>query len=172
MSNQLKPGLVISMRVNPADCMSVVDVLAKTGLLMEGMSFSGMCSLAFSSLLETVRQQEHIPRRSGFEFTEMVGPFLHGKHAKKVHTAKIIQEMGSDFSAPALPTQEATGSALRAATASMSDVPQDLEHKQAARRLTELLQKRDLSDQGSGVVWQQSDQHEFDQCYRIVYPTG
>lgn len=175
MSNRLKAGVVISQRINPTDCMSVVDVLGKTGILMEGMSFSAMCSLALSSLLETMRQQGHIPRRTGFEFTDLVGPYLSGKNAKRIHTAKAIEAIGSDFSAPALPTKEAGRSHNYQPIQSLQPAvqPEGLEYKQAARRLTELLQKKDLAvQQRSGVLWQEEDQREFDQCYAIVYPDG
>lgn len=179
MTNKLKAGVVVSIRVNPKDCMSIVDVMGKTGLISPGMSFSAMCSLTLSSLLETMRQQGHIPTRSGFEFTELVGPYMTGKNTKRIAAAKAIEQVGSDFSAPTLPTQEAArnsrtseqdGYSLRMPEVKL--VP-TLEHRQAARRLTELIQKRDLAENdGSGVLWGAEDQREYDECYKIIYPDG
>lgn len=179
MTNRLKAGVVVSLRVNPKDCMSVVDVMGRTGLISPGMSFSAMCSLTLSSLLETMRQQGHLPDRSGFEFSELVGPYMTGKNTKRIAAAKAIEQVGSDFSAPTLPTQKAArnnhtseqdGYSLRMPEAKL--VP-TLEHRQAARRLTELIQKKDLADDtGSGVVWSVGDQQEYDECYKVVYPDG
>lgn len=177
MSGRLKAGLVISLRINPKDCMSVVDVLAKTGTVIPGMSFSAMTALALSSLLETMRQQGKIPTRDGFEFSEMMTPYLSGKHARKVATAKALEGLGSDFSAPVLPRHEA-GQLTPAQppvqpTQKQPSAQQDLEHRQAARRLTELLQKKDLAEDGQGgVVWSAADQAEYDECYKVVYPEG
>lgn len=180
MSGRLKAGLVISLRINPKDCMSVVDVLAKTGTVIPGMSFSAMTALALSSLLETMRQQGKIPTRDGFEFSEMMAPYLSGKHARKVATAKALEGLGSDFSAPVLPRHEAgqlTPPPHQLSNPHLQPAPaqpqQDLAHRQAARRLTELLQKKDLAEDGQGgVVWSAADQAEYDECYAAVYPEG
>lgn len=185
MSGRLKAGLVISLRINPKDCMSVVDVLAKTGMIVPGMSFSAMTALALSSLLETMRQQGHIPTRSGFEFTEMMTPYLDGRHARKVAAAKALEGLGSDFSAPVMPAQETV--LPRHEAGQLTPPPHQLknphlssygneqssEHRQAARRLTELLQKKDLAEDGAaGVVWSATDQAEYNECYAVVYPEG
>ena len=71
----MKPGRVVSIRVNPADCISVVDVLREVDALVPGMSFSQAVSVALSSALETLRQGGVLPRRAGFEYDEVMQQF-------------------------------------------------------------------------------------------------
>jgi hypothetical protein len=166
--SRLRPGIVSSIRVNPKDCMSVIDVMDKAGVNIQGMSFSGMVSLALSSLLENCRQQELIPTRDGFEFTEMVGPYLNQSHAKKVHVTNTIGSLGSRIQAPAIENPKMQIKEL----VSAKDPISAAEVREAGVRMTELLKKKDMAGEGTGVIWQQSDEEEFQRLYAIVYPEG
>lgn len=68
----MKPGRVIYIRVNPKDCMSCIDVVKKTGMNLQGASFSLIASAALSSALESFRQNGIIPDRDGFEYADMM----------------------------------------------------------------------------------------------------
>jgi len=71
----MKAGRVVSIRVNPRDCLAAIDTLEKIGLRVKGMSFAQVVSLAFSSAMESFRQNGIVPDRDGFEFIEMMQQF-------------------------------------------------------------------------------------------------
>jgi hypothetical protein len=167
MGGRLKAGVVTSLRINPKDCMSVVDVLDKTGLLRPGMSFSAMAALTLSVLLETMRERGDIPTRDGFEFSEMVGPYLNGNQSKKVAISRAVEQVGSDFSAPALPQQRQVP-AVRETLAPVKFTPPD---EDAAEKLTYLIQKKEMAESGA-VDWTALDQSNYDRYYQQVYPHG
>lgn len=167
----MRPGKVVTIRINPKDCMGILDVLELSNQRIPGASFPVMASLTLSSLLETMRQNGIIPTRDGFEFDGMMREFIEPKRTKtKLEIADAIHSAGSDMrirpvhmeiakvTPPGvieLKEQEVTGDLLRART-----------------RLSELLSKQDLADSGAGVVWSEGDQQEFDALYKIVYPHG
>lgn len=168
MGTRLKAGVVTSLRINPKDCMSIVDVLDKTGLLKAGMSFSSMAALTLSVLLETMRERGDIPTRDGFEFSEMVGPYLNGNQSRKVAINKAVESIGSDFSAPALPQRSPAKIIAKMAAAPVVFTPPDVD---AADKLTNLIQKKEMAETGA-FTWTQQDQQNFDHYYQLVYPHG
>lgn len=177
----MRPGKVVTIRLNPRDCMGVLDVIDKAGLSIEGASFPALVSLALGSLLQTVRDEGVIPDRAGFEYSEMMAPY-HGQRSnrRKLEITDTIHKAGSSIrsrglSKPAGVLDElkepAQATAGRTEPVVVNEMSADL--RRAGRRLTELLQKKDLAEEpGSGVVWQQSDQEEYDQLYQQVYPNG
>lgn len=185
----MRPGIVASIRVNPKDCMAVVDVMEAVGIPTDGMSFPAMVSLTLSSLLQTARDNNQIPTRDGFEYSEIMSPFMgQRRNRKKLEITKTLHELGSSIHVPKLSapqrgafqvepgTAERLPSVTTAASARKpfeapveSEVPADV--LRARRRLTELLQKKDLADDGA-VTWQSSDESEFQEMYKLVYPEG
>jgi hypothetical protein len=167
----VRPGVVSTIRVNPKDCMSIIDVIALTGIDTTGMSFAAMTSLALSSLLETARQNGQVPTRDGFEFNEMMLPWANGvRNKKKLEITAAIGNLGSKLCAPPIASRLALAAATKPVESTIAQTsPSEL--RQAQVRLTELLQKQDLAD-GGKVIWQKEDQVEYDQLYRIVYPEG
>ena len=53
--------MVVTVRVNTLDCLSMLDVLEVAGVKVEGMSFSAIVSLALSSLVSAARRGNIIP---------------------------------------------------------------------------------------------------------------
>ena len=72
-------GVVARIRVNPRDCLSILDILQSNGIDIQGMSFSAITSLAMTCMLESLRKGEVIPRNDGFDYNERMGPYLEGK---------------------------------------------------------------------------------------------
>jgi len=83
----MKGGAVVSIRVSPADLMTVVDLVNKAGAFFHGMSLSSAVSLAMSIAYEELRKQGKIPRRDGFAYSEMLEPFTVNKKNTKVKRA-------------------------------------------------------------------------------------
>jgi hypothetical protein len=79
-------GEVVSIRVNPKDCMAVADLLDKLNAYSPGMSFSNAVAIALASSMESFRANGVLPERQGFEYTEMMRHF-----AFKKRTSRKIQ---------------------------------------------------------------------------------
>lgn len=74
--------------------MSCIDVVQKTGVNLQGASFTIIVSAALSSLLESMRQAGVIPVRDGFEYAQMMGTYpKQGKanHARALAITKTFQ---------------------------------------------------------------------------------
>ena len=83
----MRAGKVVSMRVNPADCMSVIDVLEDAGFNLSQLGFSNAVSIVLSMLLEDRRSKGLIQRRLGFEYMNMMGKLNQSKGNTKIKTA-------------------------------------------------------------------------------------
>lgn len=159
----MRAGAVVSIRVNPRDCQSTLDVLESVGFNTRGLSFSQLVSLAFSSLLETQRLGKFIPEPDEFEYLNRMGQYLgQGKGAKKNIIAKTIHNQGG--------------------SARMTGVHDDLpskedykapevtaEQRAAGSRLAELDAKKELAQTNSAVLWSLRDDAEYQQLYKQVY---
>ena len=178
----MRPGIVATIRVNPKDCMAVLDVMDAVGITSEGMSFPAMASLTLSSLLQTARDNKQIPDRSGFEYAEMMQPYVNQPRTRrKLEITNALHQVGSEMRITGLsdPRQGAFELAGRSdgPESESIDAPVELEVTgemlRDRRRLTELLQKKDMADDGKpGVLWQASDQLDYDEVFKRVYPEG
>lgn len=98
----MKAGKVVSLRVNPKNCLTVLDVCRELGVNPSaGYSFGQLVSIALSSLLETVRQQAIVPERTGFEYSEMMKPFE--EPSKRAFAQKI--KLSNNITAPSFQPQ-------------------------------------------------------------------
>ena len=162
----MRAGQVVRIRVNPKDCMSALDVLGVAGVPAENMSFSSAVSLAFSSMLEGMRQQGVIPTRDGFEFSQMMQKYLRGPQGQKLAVADAIYKQGPSFQVkPVLPVVDNHSDDREWQEPEVSP-----EVRRASRMLAELIAKRELAEQSSAVIWSNDDQAEYERYYRIVYP--
>lgn len=75
----MRAGFVARIRVNPKDCLSILDVVQGSGLNIEGMSFSAITSLATACMLEALRKANAIPHNDGFDFEQRMRPYMGGK---------------------------------------------------------------------------------------------
>lgn len=145
------PGEVVRIRVNPRDCMSVADVCAAVGVNWPGMSFSQACSVAFSALLETMRDAGTIPRREGFEFSEVMANYkFKQRTGRKLALTRAVTYAGDEAQVPALTIKPP---ALSLTT----------EQRQAKLRYIELCHKRD-----AGAVFTEADEQEWTQVIGIM----
>lgn len=101
----MKPGRTANIRINPKDCMACIDVVKKTGMNLQGASFSVIVSTALSSALESFRQNGIIPSRDGFEYTDMMRDYpLQPKEgrARALAITKTFSMVGSTGQVPAI----------------------------------------------------------------------
>ena len=103
-----KPGMVVSIRVNPADCQSVLDLMQAVNIdPYDGRSFSSCVSLSFSSLIDMAKRAGIIGEPDPFQFLNRMGVFLDSRNNKKKHavTGAMLDRAVHGFSPPQLPTQ-------------------------------------------------------------------
>lgn len=79
MGKRIVPGRVVRIRVNPTDCMAIADAVKYMGLSTENMSFDHAVSRVLASSLAGLRANGILPKRDGFEYTELMQPFYHTK---------------------------------------------------------------------------------------------
>lgn len=160
----MRPGEVVTVRINPTDCMGIADMLVIGDVNTEGMTFSQATATVIQSMLESARMQGIIPTRDGFEFSKVMQPFARkrkgppkGGLIAAMHNMKMSVSRARDIVEIITPVEEV------AAIASMT-----AEQRQAGLRLKELLIKQEHASDS----WSAADQAEFDQLYKIVYPDG
>lgn len=175
------PGNVVTIRVNPRDTMSVIDLVESLGIPLHTLSFPAMASLALSSCLEALRQQGVVPDRDGFEYSERTAGIIGtGQNKKKRAATLAILQTGSELkiAAPPVPSPMFVKAASQIGTAApraghtngSDDEVISLEVRQARTRLAELNAKKELYDDGHpGITWSAGDQKEFDELMVVVY---
>ena len=162
-ANQKRSGNVVTLRVNPKDCMSAVDLVRAAGIHTGGMSFSMLISLAFSSAMQTFRDQGIIPDREGWEYGELVAPFIRGEQQRKLVVAKTIATLGSEMPLKGVsgPLQEnVRGEATPTLT------PAQLE------RFAEINTLKETIEDGGPGEWSPALEDEWQHYFKIVYPHG
>lgn len=179
----MKAGHVATIRVNPRDCQSVLDVLDAAGIPRQALSFAQCVSLALGCLLETSRHSGVIPEPDEFEYLNRLSHYVgRGKRSPKARMAETIQSIGPKLRAPVLDGQGAQegfgehtadlGAVPQAAPVQQVD-PESGEYKEAQKILTHLLVKKEqCEDEVEGVVWTPHNEAEFNRCYSIIYPNG
>jgi len=79
----MRTGVVVSIRLNTEDVMAAIDIVNSAKSFFPGMSISGCAALAMSIAFETMRQQEKIPRRTEFDYGEMIAAFPDRKNNRQ-----------------------------------------------------------------------------------------
>lgn len=102
-----KEGVVAAIRINPKDCLGVLDLLEATGVSTSEKSFSHMVSLALSSLLEAARKQGFIPVEPDmFLYGARMG--RHFRHSREEVAGNIKLALPSTGEAAPIPAHSST----------------------------------------------------------------
>lgn len=164
--NTRRAGEVVRIRVNPTDCMGVVDVVRLSGISTRNMSFSQMASLALTSLLEGARTVGAIPTRTGYEYNELVGPHLQGERTgAKLEVAQALYKQAADGRIPSFvpsPTKALEVSADADEFKSLSTSTQE-----ERARAQELYDRKDRGEILTGV-----EELEFQGLMKKIFPNG
>jgi hypothetical protein len=166
----MKPGLVVSIRISPKDCQSIVALMDASGVSRQGQTFSGMASLALSSLLQTARTAGTIAEPDPFNYWNEVGEYHKGK-ARDKDKEKIVQAASSKITPITITSTTSAGIASGVVVgAGLSQIGTVLtsDVQYAGMRMKELMVKQEKTPND----WSAADQQEFDQLYKIVYPEG
>lgn len=151
MSVKLKPGRVLSFRLNPRDCISCVDVADAMELDTTRMSFDQVARIALSSLLESVRQNKVIPNRAGFEFKELVADRFKGTGKQgrldRLRITAIADKLGPNhITQPLVPESKE----LRSARIRFSELEYKLSRDPLNATQAEKDELQVLAQQGAG----------------------
>lgn len=102
---KLRGGRVVSVRVNPTDCLAVDDVVQKIGLYVPGMSFSQAVSIALAASMETFRKGGFIAVRDGFEYSQLMGKYpAEASRKRQYDINRAVDNVGSNISMPYVPS--------------------------------------------------------------------
>ncbi len=167
----MKAGHVVSIRVNPRDCQSVLDILDAVGYPRNGITFAQCVSLALGSLLETARKSELIPEPDEFEYLPRMQPYL-GKKGQRARIANELHSRGGSFRARDLASprsSEATD--FYPTEAEGGPEPAEAQPRvpptnEETARFTELLTIQDARQLSP------REQAEYDVLLRKLYPDG
>ena len=78
--NHRKAGEVVKVRVNPKDCLAVLDTMVAIGLNPSDHSFAGCVSITLSSLIAMARKAGALPQEEdGEKYWERMAPFRAGR---------------------------------------------------------------------------------------------
>lgn len=166
----LRGGTVTRIRVNPKDCISVLDVIEAAGIPNNGMSFAQQVSLALASLLESARKAQLIPEPDTFEYLNRMQPYMgNARNGQKAVLSKHLNSMGALVQAPALPQSLPPSTTHHIHAEPVLSDEEQLERKELGRQLQTLLDKQELAERDKSVIWSVADQAEFDRLYGIIY---
>ena len=136
---------VVTIRVNPIDCISVLDVLEKQGTALTNLSFAQAVKIVLASSLETFRQMNYIPVPDGFSFLQRMAPFEEDNN--RVAMLNITKQGDHpDYHA--------------------EPVVESYETKQRRIRYEELMIRKN----GDKLNWTDADQEEFRPLIEEFYP--
>lgn len=106
----MRAGFVARIRVNPKDCLSLLDIVQGSGLNVEGMSFSAITSLAMTCMIEAFRKAKTIPDNDGFDYARRMAPYVGGKSSydKRVLTETLYVGAAAGLPVPEMPKPNGT----------------------------------------------------------------
>lgn len=90
----MRVGRIARIRVNPKDCVAIVDVLQKLEINTPGISFSQGVSIALSSAMEAFRQNGVIPVRDEFDYTKLMQRFPEDRPADRARKLEVTSAIG------------------------------------------------------------------------------
>lgn len=98
----MNPSLVFSLRLNAPEAMGVVDILNVLGIPSDNLSFSQATKIVVAAVIENYRQAGTIPRRTGFEYIEMLAPFTKPNISQRSARLKSAAELNKERTLPNL----------------------------------------------------------------------
>ena len=166
----MKAGHVVSIRVNPRDCQSVLDLLDAAGIPRRALTFAQCVSLALGSSLETFRKDGTLPEVDEFEYLNRMQPYL-GRMAKRVRVANTIHSAGGERRSRTVYRGEEAGTAAQdsipESAAPVEATPQVVAATpEETARFTQLLMASDTREMT------EVEKEEYKILYKKFYPDG
>lgn len=141
----MRPTTVVHVRVSTEDIMSAIDVVRKGGMQTEGMSLALVVKLAFSGAMEALREQGVVPRREGWEYGEMIAPFVRNTMARKVAIGQAYAEADMQRASVDMPAVRPNVSAMRPRPSSGADEAPELNMQSVRKKAQAYLRHQELA---------------------------
>lgn len=103
----MKAGMVTQIRVNPADCQSVLDIMGIVGIdPYDGRSFAQCVSIAFSSMIGSLKKSGIIEEPDSFQYMNRMATFVGSRNDKRKYVASeaLYRNASQGMATPTLPT--------------------------------------------------------------------
>lgn len=162
-----KAGEVVYIRVNPKDCLGVLDLMKKTGVSIRDKSFPQMVSLALSSALEAMRMQGIIPAEPDmFQYSNRMKHYA-GRGRKSTGSIAQQIQMGS------IETATAVASGTHPVQGIEEETPVDVQAKYQPtaeqRRAVTRMQELEIKREHAPDTWTTRDEEEYKECERVAF---
>ena len=155
----MRPGLVVSIRLNPKDCQSVLAMMDASGLPRTNQSFPAMVSMVLSGMLQASRLDGIIEEPDPFLYWDQMGHYH--KNSRVEGKSAIANTIGNSRKTVQV---KVTEEEVLAESANQMTSAQ----RQAGLRMKELQIKQEYAKDS----WSVHDQEEWDRLYKIVFPEG
>lgn len=73
---RLIPGHSVYLRVNPTECLQIIDFLKNAGIDPAGRTFGSCVSIVWHALMKDAHQRGFMRNVDGFQYTEQMAQFL------------------------------------------------------------------------------------------------
>lgn len=160
----MRPGKVVTIRVNPIDCMSVIDVLDAANVPYSNMSYASMVSLALATLIQSAKNSHIIREPDPFQYGQVMARYADSTRSRtKLLANENMQMMRANFEAPAI--VQKSPSTMQSFTPSTQSPPVSPEMQRSRNQLRDFEEKRRL-DKSNMSEWEVA---EWFRLFPIVY---
>lgn len=167
----MRPGKVVSIRLNPKDVMSVIDICEMSRLYVPGMSFAGMTSIAFSAVLQMLRQKGNLPERTGFEYNQLTERYFRDSmsdRGRKLQITDAIQARSTDYDIRAFEPAQPLVTTQHPESFIAKHNEDSIEYREAMKELTDLTNKMNMVfDDVPGISWTEADKARLSELQQI-----
>ena len=101
----MKAGRVVRLRVNPKDCLGILDILEGAKVDTKGKSFASCTALALGIAIQTLRRAKAIrEEEDGFSFLDRMAPFegSFGHKRKMEYSKTLYQQQARGLELPSM----------------------------------------------------------------------
>lgn len=161
--SSIRAGVVVTIRVNPRNCQSVLDLMDVLEQKPDGQSFSSFVSLALASLIESSIDSGFITEPDPFQYMNRMRPYLgrkRGANVKKL--TNTVNAQGSRFRPPVMPKRELTSVEVT--------TEQALHRKEAMKMMQDLAVKYKASVDNTEIQWSSADQSQWEEVFLTLFP--
>lgn len=101
----MKGGMVVQVRINPKDCLGILDCAITAGIEVGNKSFASLTSAVLSSLIAMAREMKVIKEEEdGFQYANRMAPYQAGKatSARKQYAQTLLSNVKLGIQPPRL----------------------------------------------------------------------
>jgi len=153
----MKGGMIVQIRVNPKDCLGILDCIEAAEIDPAGKSFASLTSLVLSSLIQLARESKIIKgEEDGFQYANRMAPYGAGKStsSRKKFTQVLLRNAQLGISPPKL-AQPSVSEATQPHLAT-KEVTIDMKGLMA-----ELQGLMDKQDSGAELTGEETNRYEY-----------